>query len=69
MLVYSLLSDKRGEVVPNNYKEIAKIEWKTLSSDMFVIHGRKLLRDEFLPDVGIFNRSVTIQNLESKQVH
>ena len=55
--------------MPNNYKEIAKIEWKTLSSDMFVIHGQKLLRDEFLPDEGIFNRSVTIQNLESRQAH
>ena len=66
MLGYSLRSDRQGDIVPNNYTEIAKIEWNRWSSDIVVIHGRTLLRREFLPEAGILGRFVAIQIVRSR---
>ena len=49
------LSDRRGKPVPHTSTEVAKIQWKTWSSDRIVYHGCDMKRNEFMPKAGLFS--------------
>ena len=52
------LIDRRGKSVPNTATEVAKIQWKTFSSDRIVYYGCSMKRGEFLPKAGLFTEWV-----------
>ena len=49
------LSDRRGKPVPHTSTEVAKIQWKTWSSDRIVYYGCDMKRGEFMPKAGLFS--------------
>ena len=49
-----LALDRRGKPVPGTVTEVAKIQWKTFSSDRIVYYGCSMKRGEFLPKAGLF---------------
>ena len=44
-----LSSDRRGQSVPRTSTEVAKIQWKTWSSDRIVYYGHDMRRSAFMP--------------------
>lgn len=42
--------------MPYTSTEVAKIQWKTWSSDRIVYHGHDMSRGQFLPKAGIFSK-------------
>lgn len=53
--IHRLLSDRRGKPVPHTSTEVAKIQWKTWSSDRIVYYGCDMKRGEFMPKAGLFS--------------
>jgi len=51
----ALLSDRRGRSVPHTSTEVARIRWKTWSSDRIVYYGCDMKRGEFMPKAGLFS--------------
>jgi len=48
-------TNRRGKPVPHTSTEVAKIQWKTWSSDRIVYYGCDMKRDEFMPKAGLFS--------------
>lgn len=46
--------DRRGEPVPHTATEVARIQWKTWSSDRIVYYGHEMKRGAFMPKA-VFN--------------
>ena len=50
-----MILDRRGQPVPHTSTEVAKIQWKTWSSDRIVYYGCSMKRGEFMPKAGLFS--------------
>ena len=50
-----LFSDRKGRSVPHTSTEVARIRWKTWSSDRIVYYGCDMKRGEFMPKAGLFS--------------
>ena len=50
-----LFSDRKGRPVPHTSTEVARIRWKTWSSDRIVYYGCDMKRGEFMPKAGLFS--------------
>ena len=53
---HPLLADQRGKSVSRTSTEVARIQWKTWSSDKIDYHGHEMKREEFMPKAGILSQ-------------
>jgi len=54
-------TNRRGRPVPHTSTEVARIRWKTWSSDRIVYYGCDMKRGEFMPKAGLFSDSFVIK--------
>ncbi|KAF9653260.1 hypothetical protein BDM02DRAFT_3107827 [Thelephora ganbajun] len=53
-------TNRRGQLVPQTSTEVARILWKTWSSDRIVYYGCDMKRGDFMPKAGMFSNGFVI---------